>query len=102
MSVPVAPRIAPSIAALRARATAGTLVRPGDARSGSTFEFLEIDGQRYLLKTVSHATDWIMRVTGDVDQRTFRLWRAGLMHQLPPCLDHAVVAWPGTGSAPTR
>ena len=100
MSVPVAPRIAPSIAALRARATAGTLVRPGDARSGSTFEFLEIDGQRYLLKTVSHATDWIMRVTGDVDQRTFRLWRSGLMHQLPPCLDHAVVAMARDGVGP--
>ncbi|MFD2093117.1 phosphotransferase family protein [Blastococcus deserti] len=100
MSTPVAPRIEPGVAALRAGATSRTPVRPGDARSGSTFEWLVIDGQRYLLKTVSHATDWIMRVTGDVDQRTFRLWRSGLMHDLPPCLDHAVVAMARDGIGP--
>jgi hypothetical protein len=99
-AVPVAPRIVPSVAALRAGATARVAVRPGDARSGSTFERLEIDGQRYLLKTVSHATDWIMRVMGDVDQRSYRLWCSGLMHDLPACLDHAVVAMARDGIGP--
>jgi hypothetical protein len=91
---------APSIAALRAGAVPRGLVRPGDARSGSTFERLEIDGRAHLLKTVSHASDWIMRVTGDVDQRTYRLWCSGLMHELPACLDHTVVAMARDGTGP--
>lgn len=95
-----APRIAAGIAELTEDATSRVAVLPGDARSGSTFEWLEIGGVRHLLKTVSHRTDWIMRVTGDVDQRTYRLWCSGLMHDLPGNLDHAVVAMARDGTGP--
>jgi hypothetical protein len=33
-----------------------------------------------------------MRVIGDRDLRTFRIWRAGLMHRFPAEIDHTVVA----------
>jgi hypothetical protein len=32
-----------------------------------------------------------MRVTGDRDVRTFKIWQAGIMDRTPPCIDHAVV-----------
>jgi hypothetical protein len=86
------PRIAPSIAALTAGATVRELVHPVDARSGSHFERVIIDGQQYFLKVLGYRTDWIMRMTGDRDQRTFRIWQAGLLHQFPVEIDHTVVA----------
>jgi hypothetical protein len=94
------PRVAGSVAELAAGATSRVEVRPGDARSGSTFTRLEIGGEPHLLKTVSHASDWIMRVTGDVDQRTYRLWCSGLMHELPDRIDHTVVAMARDGEGP--
>jgi hypothetical protein len=86
------PRIAPSVAALTAGATGRQQVYPADARSGSCFERVLIDSQPYFLKVVSYHADWIMRVTGDRDQRTFRIWQAGLLHRFPPEVDHTVVA----------
>lgn len=59
-----------------------------------------IDGENYFCKSVSYSDDWIMRVTGDRDYRTFRLWRSGLMHRLPACIDHATVAMALEGSGP--
>ena len=85
------PRIAGSVGELVAGATRRTAVNPGDARSGSTFEEIELDGRRYFLKCLGHHSDWIMRVTGDRDLRTFRIWQAGIMDQAPACIDHAVV-----------
>jgi hypothetical protein len=67
------------------------VVDPGDGKSGSAFELVTIDGTRYFLKTVSARRDWLMRVTGDCDLRTFRLWTAGVMDATPPSIDHAVV-----------
>ena len=87
-----APPIAPSVAALTVGATARQQVYPADARSGSRFERVLIDSQPYFLKVVSYRTDWIMRVTGDRDQRTFRIWQAGLLHRFPAEVDHTVVA----------
>jgi hypothetical protein len=66
-------------------------VRPGDAKSGSEFEFVTIDGQRYFAKTLGYRTDWLMRVTGDRDLRTLKIWRAGLMSGAPAEIDHAVI-----------
>jgi hypothetical protein len=86
------PQIAPSVAALTGGATARRQVYPADARSGSRFERVLIDAQPHFLKVVSYRTDWIMRVTGDRDQRTFRIWQAGLLHRFPPEIDHTVVA----------
>lgn len=85
------PRIARSAGELIAGASRRVAVNPGDARSGSTFEEVEIGGDRYFLKQVGWHTDWIMRVTGDRDVRTFRIWEAGLMDRAPACIDHAVV-----------
>ena len=85
------PRIAATIDELVAGATSRVVVTPGDARSGSTFERVELAGQRYFLKQLGHRTDWIMRVTGDRDVRTFKIWQAGVMDDAPACIDHAVV-----------
>jgi Phosphotransferase enzyme family len=77
---------------LLARASSREEIRPGDARSTSTFERLTIDGEAYFLKRLSPATDWIMRVTGDHVHRPYLVWRAGVMDMVPACIDHAVVA----------
>jgi hypothetical protein len=97
---PVVARVADLTAGAGARVT----TRPGDARSGSTFERVEIDGARYFLKVVSYSGDWLMRVTGDRDHRTFKLWRSGLMDRTRPWIDHTVVAMAleGTGPGSTR
>ena len=95
--VPKPPAVAASADELVAGATSRTVVHPGDARSGSTFELVELDGERYFLKTVSYADDWIMRVTHDRDHRTFKIWTAGLMQRAPSCIDHAVVGMAVTG-----
>ncbi len=85
------PRTAATIDELVAGATSRVVVTPGDARSGSTFEQVELGGERYFLKQLGHRTDWIMRVTGDRDVRTFKIWQAGVMDRAPSCIDHAVV-----------
>lgn len=81
-----------SIEVLLGRASSRAEVRPGDARTGSVFERVEVDGAQYFLKRLSPATDWIMRVTGDHVHRPYRVWRAGIMDQVPACIDHTVVA----------
>jgi hypothetical protein len=80
------------------RASVREVVRPSDGKSSSSFERVTIDGQRYFLKRLSPATDWIMRVTGDHIHRPFQIWRAGLMDRVPPCIDHTVVAMEIEGS----
>ncbi len=77
---------------LLARASTRTPVRPGDARSSSSFERVTIDGRAYFLKRLSPSSDWIMRVTGDHVHRPYLVWSAGLMDRVPACIDHAVVA----------
>ncbi|MDP9336311.1 MAG: phosphotransferase [Actinomycetota bacterium] len=73
------------------------VVRPGDARSGSVFELVTIDGQRYFAKTLGYRNDWIMRITGDRDLRTLKIWRAGIMSEVPAEIDHAVVGMAADG-----
>jgi hypothetical protein len=91
----------PWIAASRAELLAGVesrvLVDPGDARSGSTFEKVVIDGRPHFAKTLGYRTDWIMRVTGDRDLRPLKIWRAGIMRDAPPEIDHAVVGMAADG-----
>ncbi len=77
---------------LLARASSRVEVRPGDGKSGSAFERLEIDGDRYFVKRLSRRSDWIMRVTGDHVHRPYLVWRAGIMGRAPDCIDHTVVA----------
>ena len=42
-----------------------------------------------------------MRVTGDRDYRTFKIWNAGVMDAAPPSIDHAVVGMALEGSGET-
>jgi hypothetical protein len=87
-----------SVEELLARASSREQVRPGDARSGSVFERLVIDGERYFLKRLSPGSDWIMRITGDHVHRPYLVWQAGVMEQVPQCIDHTVVAMEVIGS----
>ena len=80
------------VSELLARASSREVISPGDARSLSSFERVIVDGQRYFLKRLSPASDWIMRVTGDHVHRPYLVWRAGIMDQVPACIDHTVVA----------
>lgn len=96
---PSIPAFAGSVDELVSGATERVVVDPGDARSGSVFERLVIDGRPYFLKSLSPASDWIMRITGDHVHRTHRIWMGGIMQGSPPEIDHAVVgmALVGTG-----
>ena len=82
---------------LLAGAEERVVVSPGDGKSGSEFELVTIDGQRYFAKTLGYRTDWIMRVTGDRDLRTLKIWRAGIMSGVPEEIDHAVVGMAADG-----
>ncbi|HVV77822.1 MAG TPA: phosphotransferase [Mycobacteriales bacterium] len=80
------------------RATERHAVNPPDGKSFSTFERVTIDGDRYFLKRLSPATDWVMRVTGDKVHRPYVIWQTGLMHEAPECIDHTVVAMEVAGT----
>ena len=84
---------------LLAGAQSRVVVNPGDARSGSVFERVTIDGEPFFVKTLGYRTDWIMRITGDRDLRTLKIWRAGIMHDIPREIDHAVVGMTTDGKA---
>ena len=89
--------IASSREELLAGAEDRTKINPGDGKSGSTFELVTIDGRRYFAKTVGYGDDWLMRVTGDRDLRTLKIWRAGIMRDAPTEVDHAVVGMAADG-----
>jgi Phosphotransferase enzyme family len=65
--------------------------RTSDAKSGSSFERVEIDGERYVLKVMHVDDDWLARSMGDVTCRPVRVWAAGVLDALPPTIDHTVV-----------
>ena len=85
------PRIAATISALVADASDRERVTPGDGKSGSMFERVQVGEDTYFLKTSSYRTDWLMRMIGDHDYRNYLVWQSGLMDQVPPSIDHAVV-----------
>lgn len=89
--------IARSRSELLAGVQSRVVVDPGDARSGSVFERVTIDGEPYFAKTLGYRTDWIMRITGDRDLRTLKIWRAGIMHDVPPEIDHTVIGMAADG-----
>ena len=61
------------------------------------FERVTIDGERFFAKTLGYRTDWIMRITGDHDLRTLKIWRAGIIRDVPPEIDHTVVGMAADG-----
>jgi hypothetical protein len=81
-----------SAAELLARASSRERVTPADARSGAAFERIVVGPDRYFVKRISFAADWIMRAVGDRVYRQYLVWQAGIMDQSPDCIDHAVVA----------
>jgi hypothetical protein len=83
------------------RASSRVEVRPGDSRAGATFEHVVVDGERYFVKRLSPATDWIMRVTGDHVHRPYLVWRHGIMAAAPDCIDSTVVAMEIEGEGDT-
>ena len=85
------PWVARSRAELLAGAESSVVVDRSDGKSGSVFEQVTIDGRPHFAKTLGYRTDWIMRITGDRDLRTLKIWRAGIMRDAPPEIDHAVV-----------
>ena len=85
------PWVAASVDELLAGAADHEVVDPDDGKSGSRFAKVVIDGEPCFVKSVSYESDWIMRVMHDHDQRTFLIWKAGIMHQAPECIDHTVI-----------
>jgi hypothetical protein len=64
-------------------------------KSGSRLLRLTLNhGQRpsLILKQISPATDWLMRATNDSRCRSVALWEHALLDQLPPEIDHAILA----------
>jgi hypothetical protein len=91
------PWIARSREELLAGVESRVAVNPDDGKSGSVFERVTIEGERLFAKTLGYRTDWLMRVTGDRDLRTLKIWRAGIMRDVPPEIDHAVVGMAADG-----
>jgi len=83
---------------LIARASSRRRVQPADARAGAAYELVTASGNAYFLKRLSPESDWIMRATGDHVHRPYLVWQAGIMGQVPGCIDHAVVAMELEGS----
>ena len=50
------------------------------------------EGERYILKRISYAQDWIMRVTDDVNCRAVLAWTTGLLDRLPADIAHETIA----------
>jgi hypothetical protein len=101
MTTSVQPWVADTLDELVAGASDRVEVRTADARSGARFERLTVEGQRRFLKVLTAADDWIMRMTGNTTNWEFQVWRAGIYHQLPDCLDHTVLGMALEGTGPS-
>ena len=78
-------------------ATGNTVTRErmdknADSLSGSPFERVTIGSENYVLKYVGHALDWLARALGDRDCFVRTLWQRGILDELPPQIDHTIVA----------
>src|SRR5262245_15648587 len=92
--VPVSPTprpVAASIDELVEGATGRRAFRNDDGKSGSSSERVEIDGERYVLKTMHVLDDWIARGLGDLCSRQVTVWASGMLDLYPPSLDHTIV-----------
>ncbi len=99
---PVEPvRLLESVDDLLARATRREVLVADDGKSGNQLERVVVDGQRLVVKHMTLAGDWIMRVMGDRVFWPYVAAQAGLIDQVPPCIDHAMVALALEGDALT-
>jgi hypothetical protein len=83
--------VRPNAEAMLAAATDRQPMKTADSLSSATFERLVIGDERFVVKYVSAANDWIMRATGDVACRPLWMWRTGTLDLLPDCIDPLVV-----------
>lgn len=82
--------LASSIEELVEGASSRQPFRTGDAKSGSVFEWVVIDGERYVLKQMDVARDWIMRTIGDIGCWPVVIWQHGLVDTLSPWVDSTI------------
>lgn len=88
-------RVAASITELFGAPVRGERVTADDGKTGASLERVVVGGQRYVLKYLHPADDWLMRATGDLHGRPLTLLRHGWLDEVPACIDHAIVgaAW---------
>ncbi|HVN51513.1 MAG TPA: phosphotransferase [Acidimicrobiales bacterium] len=94
-------RVLASIDELLAGASHREPLVASDGKSGNELERVVVDGRRLVVKHMTLAGDWIMRVTGDRVFWPYLAARAGLYDRVPSCIDHAVVAMALEGDALT-
>jgi len=91
--------VAASIDELVAGASSREPMESTDSKSGAQFERVVIGGERFVLKHVDTASDWIMRQTGDIGLCPVITWERGIVDLAPPCIDHATVGAARDGHA---
>jgi hypothetical protein len=84
--------VAGSLAELLTRATTVAPMGPGAGKSGATFDHVRIDDEPYVVKHLRLGDDWTMRAAGPVGGAILALWRRGLLHRLPDCINQPIVA----------
>ena len=63
--------------------------------SNSRIQIVEIESEtktHFILKRMSFATDWIMIASEDTLCRSVTLWQSGVLDQLQPKIEHAIIA----------
>lgn len=81
-----------TISELLADAESIELLDTTDGKSGVRMERVTIDGESFVVKYLSLAEDWIMRLTGDRAIRPLQVWESSIRDRVPACIDDAVVA----------
>jgi hypothetical protein len=81
----------PSAELMLAGASRREPMKTPDSLSSATFERVVIGDQRFVVKYLSSASDWIMRATGDVVCRASWMWRTGVLDRMPSCIDPLIV-----------
>jgi hypothetical protein len=82
--------VAPSLESLLGSATDFAPMLHADSLSGAAFTRVRIDGEPFVVKHLTHESDWVMRATGDEVFRPLLMWRSGLFADLPDCIDPLV------------
>ncbi len=91
LDTPARKTVATSVDELIDGASSRVLMESADSKSGARFERVVIDDERFVLKHVDTASDWIMRQTGDIGLCPVLTWERGVVDLAPPCIDHATV-----------
>lgn len=65
--------------------------KPGDSLSGSHFERVVIDSERFVLKHLHVDDDWVQRATGDLNCMPVRAWSSGVLDRVRDIIDDTIV-----------